>query len=64
MQNPQQMRMNILGNSQMMKDPRAQKAAQMYQNHDTSGLKEMAENMCREYGKTPEQVKNQLMSMF
>ena len=47
----------------MMKDPRAQKAAQMYQNHDTSGLKEMAENMCREYGTTPEQVKNQLMSM-
>lgn len=48
----------------MMKDPRAQKAAQMYQNHDTSGLKEMAENMCREYGTTPEQMINQLKSMF
>ena len=48
----------------MMKDPRAQKAAQMYQNHDTNGLKQIAENMCREYGTTPEQVKNQLMSMF
>ena len=64
MQNPQQMLMNILGNSQMMKDPRAQKAAQMYQNHDSNGLKQMAENLCKEYGTTPDQMINQLKSMF
>lgn len=64
MQNPQQMLMNILGNSQAMQDPRAQKAARMYQDHDTNGLKEMAENMCREYGTTPDQMINQLKSMF
>ena len=54
----------MLENSQMMKDPRAQKAAQMYQNHDTSGLKQMAENLCKEYGTTPDQMINQLKSMF
>ena len=48
----------------MMKDPRAQKAAQMYQNHDTSGLKEMAENMKRKKKKKPDQMINQLKSMF
>lgn len=48
----------------MMKDPRAQKAAQMYQNHDSNGLKQMAENMCKEYGTTPDQMINQLKSMF
>ena len=48
----------------MRKDPRAQKAAQMYQNHDTSGLKQMAENLCKEYGTTPDQMINQLKSMF
>lgn len=64
MQNPQQMLMNIMGNSQMMQDPRARKTAQMLQNHDTNGLKEMAENMCREYGTTTDQMINQLKSMF
>lgn len=48
----------------MMQDPRAQKTAQMLQNHDSSGLKQMAENMCREYGTTPDQMIEQLKGMF
>lgn len=47
-----------------MQDPRAQRVAQMYQDHDTEGLKKMAENMCREYGTTPDQMINKLKSMF
>lgn len=56
--------MNILGNNQAMQDPRAKRVAKMYQDHDTDGLKQMAENMCREYGTTPEQMIGQLKSMF
>ena len=48
----------------MMQDPRAQKTAQMLQNHDSNGLKQMAENMCREYGTTPDQMIEQLKCMF
>lgn len=47
-----------------MQDPRAQKAAQMLQNHDTNGLKEMAENLCREYGTTIEEMTNKVQGMF
>lgn len=44
----------------MMQDPRAQRVAQMLQNHDTEGLKNMANNMCKEYGMTLEQAQTQL----
>lgn len=56
--------MNILNNSQMMQDPRAKKTAEMLQNHDSNGLKQMAENMCREYGTTTDQMINKLKTMF
>lgn len=48
-------------NSPMMQDPRAKRTIQLMQNGDTNGLKTMAENLCREYGTTPEQMRNDMM---
>lgn len=64
MQNPQQMMQALLSNSQLMRDPRAQRAMSLIQTNDTQGLKEMAENMCREYGVSAEEMKNQIMQTF
>lgn len=47
-------------NSPAMNDPRAKKAMDMLQNHDNAGLKNMAENLCQEYGTTPDAVRQQL----
>lgn len=63
--NPMQMMLK-----QMMNDPRvrnnpmATNAMEMYQNGDTQGLKNMAENLCRERGITTEQAKQMVMKMF
>ena len=63
--NPQQAIQSIIeGNPNVQNNPLAQNAIKMYQNGDTMGLQNMAENMCKERGITVDQAKQQVMSMF
>ncbi len=63
--NPMQMILNQMINSPQVKsNPMVQNALKMYQNGDTHGLKEMAENLCKENGTTAEDVKKNIMSQF
>lgn len=63
--NPQQAIQNIIErNPNIQNNPLAQNAIKMYQNGDTRGLQNMAENMCKERGITVDQAKQQVISMF
>ncbi len=63
--NPQQAIQSIIeGNPNVQNNPLAQNAIKMYQNGDTRGLQNMAENMCKERGITVDQAKQQVMGMF
>ena len=63
--NPQQAIQNIIEiNPNIQNNPLAQNAMKMYQNGDTKGLQNMAENMCKERGITVDQAKQQVMVMF
>ena len=63
--NPMQMILNQMINSQQVKsNPMDQNALKMYQTGHTQGLKEMAENLCKENGTTAEDVKKNIMSQF
>lgn len=63
--NPQQAIQSIIENNPNFKNnPLAQNAMKMYQNGDTRGLQNMAENMCKERGITVDQAKQQIMGMF
>lgn len=63
--NPQQAIQSIIENNPNFKNnPLAQNAMKMYQNGDTRGLQNMAENMCKERGITVDQAKQQVMGMF
>lgn len=64
MSNPQTFLNNIMSNNRLMQDPRAQRAMSMYQNHDSAGLKEMAENLCESYNITTDQAKAEVQKMF
>lgn len=62
--NPQEFLNQAMNNSQMMQNPIAKNAIEMYQKGDTKGLNELANNLCKEKGTTQEEVLNQLKSMF
>ena len=63
--NPQQAIQSIIENNHnVQNNPLAQNAIKMYQNGDTRGLQNMAENMCKERGITVDQAKQQVMGMF
>ena len=63
--NPQQAIQSIIENNpNIQNNPLAQNAMKMYQNGDTKGLQNMAENMCKERGITVDQAKQQVMGMF
>lgn len=63
--NPQQAIQNIIeSNPNIQNNPLAQNAIKMYQNGDTRGLQNMAENMCKERGITVDQAKQQVIGMF
>ena len=64
MNNPHQFLQNMMGNSQIMNNPMAKNAMEMYEKGDTDGLKQMAENLCREKGMYPNEVLNKLKSNF
>ena len=63
--NLQQAIQNIIeSNPNIQNNPLAQNAMKMYQNGDTRGLQNMAENMCKERGITVDQAKQQVMGIF
>lgn len=58
--NPQKMIQQLMGNNEAMKNPMFKNAMTMYQNNDTKGLKNMAENLCKSRGTTVEELRKQL----
>jgi thioredoxin-like negative regulator of GroEL len=62
--NPQQLIQQLSNNSQVMENPMAKNAMQMFQNGDTQGLQKMAENLAKERGTTIDEVRKMLMSQF
>lgn len=64
MKNPQQFMQQMMNNSQIMQNPMAKNAIEMYQKGDNDGLRQMAENLCKEKGTTVDEVKNGLMKQF
>ena len=64
MKNPQAFMQQISGNNQIMNNPRTRNAFEMYQKGDTDGLRQMAENLCREKGVKPEDVLKQVKDTF
>ena len=62
--NPQAFIQQMMNNSQIMQNPMVKNAMQMYQNGDTKGLKDMAENLAKERGTTVNDMKSQIMAQF
>ena len=53
-----------LGNNEIMRNPIAKNAMEMYKNGDTKGLQAMAENLAKERGTTVDDIKSQIMAQF
>lgn len=64
MKNPQSFLQQMMNNSQIMKNPMAKNAMEMYQKGDTKGLQSMAENLAKERGTTVDDIKSQIMAQF
>ena len=64
MKNPQAFMQQMMNNSQVMRNPMAKNAIQMYQKGDTQGLQAMAENLAKERGTTVDDMKSQIMAQF
>ena len=64
MKNPQAFIQQMMNNSQVMQNHMAKNAIEMYQKGDTKGLQDMAENLCKERGTTPQQVQEIIKKQF
>ena len=64
MKNPQAFMQQMMNNSQIMQNPMAKNAIEMYQKGDTKGLQAMAENLAKERGTTPQQVQEIIKKQF
>ena len=64
MKNPQAFIQQMMNNSQVMRNPIAKNAMEMYQKGDTKGLQTMAENLAKERGTTVDDMKSQIMAQF
>ena len=62
--NPQAFIQQMMNNSQIMQNPMAKNAMEMYKNGDTQGLQAMAENLAKERGTTPQQVQEIIKKQF
>ena len=62
--NPQAFLQQMMNNSQLMQNPLARNAIEMYRRGDKDGINKMAENLCRERGINQEDVINQIKSRF
>ncbi|MGN0345926.1 MAG: hypothetical protein ACI4DU_01440 [Lachnospiraceae bacterium] len=64
MKNPQAFMQQMMNNSQIMQNPMARNAVEMYQKGDMQGLNEMMNNLCKERGTTPQQVQDVIKKQF
>ena len=64
MKNQQAFIQHMMNNSQIMQNPMIRNAMQMYKNGDAKGLKDMAENLAKERGTTPQQVQEIIKKQF
>ena len=64
LRNPQAFFEQIKNNNQMMQNPMIRNAMDMYQRGDTKGLQNLAENLCKERGTTPQEVQEALRKQF
>lgn len=64
MKNSQAFMQQMMNNSQIMQNPMAKNAMEMYQNGDTKGLQTMAENLCKEKGISVDDVKQNVLKMI
>ena len=64
MKNPQAFIQQMMNNSQVMRNPIAKNAMEMYQKGDMQGLQAMAENLAKERGTTVNDMKSQIMAQF
>lgn len=62
--NPQAFMEQILNNSELMQNPIAKNAVEMYQKGDTEGINNLVNNLCKEKNIKPEDVYKQARSMF
>lgn len=60
LKNPQAFMNQMKNNNQMMQNPMIRNAMDMYQRGDTKGLQNMAENLCKERGTSPQEVQEAL----
>lgn len=64
MKNPKEFMQQMMSDSQIMQNPMAKNAMEMYKNGDSQGLQTMAENLCKERGTTPQQVQEMIKKQF
>ena len=64
MRNPQEFMKQAMNNSDIMSNPIAKNALEMYQKGDMKGLQAMAENLAKERGTTPQQVQEIIKKQF
>lgn len=62
--NPQTLINQISGNNQMMQNPMVRNTFDMMKKGDNKGLEQMARNLCKEHGLNPDELYNQVNSMF
>ena len=62
--NPQAFLQNAMNNSQMMQNPIAKNAFEMYQKGDKDGINQLADNLCKERGINRQDFEKQIMSRF
>lgn len=62
--NPQAFMQQAMNNSQIMSNPIAKNALEMYQKGDKDGINQLAENLCKEKGTTMEEMTKKIMSQF
>lgn len=62
--NPQSMIQKMMGNNQIMGNPMAKNAMEMFQKGDMDGLKSLAENLAKERGTTVDNVRSGIMQQF
>lgn len=61
MRNPQKFLEEITKNNEVMSNPMAKNAIEMYRNGDSRGLQEFAENVCKEKGTTPDEIRKSII---
>ena len=64
MRNPQAFMQQAMNNSEIAKNPVAKNAFELYQKGDKEGLKQLAENLCKENGTTMEEMTKRIMSQI